>query len=119
MKKIFTILILSATINLTAQEIKQPISEKSKNKKTGNTMLVVSGASFVIGSIINFHSTTFKMPTEPDYKGYNATQILKMAQDYKARVDRYEERQLKSKRLSGFMYGLGGFTLAIGGAIKF
>lgn len=118
MKKLFTILLLASTINLNAQEIKQPISEKA-TKKRGNPMLVVSGASFVIGSIIHFHSTTFKMPTEPDYKGYNATQILKMAQDYKARVERHEERQLRAKRVSGFMYGLGGFSLAIGGAIKF
>jgi hypothetical protein len=110
MKKLFTIILFSVTINAIAQQAtgqtKNEIQNinQNKNSKVGKTLLVMSGASFVIGSLIAYNASVAKEPKA------NYTPLM---------VDKYNSQQKRSRSISNGLYGLGGALLSIGAVITF
>lgn len=88
----------------------QSLNSKPKTK-VGKTLVVISGASFIVGSLISYNSYASKEPDPTKYLG-NPTA-------YESAVDSYNSRQKSSKKTTALIYGIGGLTLALGVAIGF
>ena len=88
----------------------QTLNSKPKTK-IGKTLVVMSGASFIIGSLISYTSITSPEPDPSKYVGSPT--------NYQSAVDSYNSKQKSSRKTTALIYGIGGLTLALGVAIGF
>lgn len=115
MKKIITIILLSVTFFCNAQQAiepaNKPIQDMSLKTKKAKPLFLLSGASFVIGSIISYNSAITK---EPDPAEYTTNMGL-----YETKYKTYSKQQKNARKTTAILYGVGGLALAVGAVISF